>query len=99
MSEADDGALIAQLRENFSPEDLERAGMTLEDMVRAASHPRARTEIAELMQREARSIREGEPAPDFELPWLSNAPDASTGMRLSDHFGVRPIALVFGSYT
>ncbi len=37
----------------------------------------------------------GAPAPDFEL----FAADGATRVRLSEHRGVRPVALVFGSYT
>lgn len=37
----------------------------------------------------------GEPAPDFALEKL----DKSGTVRLSEHRGVRPVLLVFGSYT
>ncbi len=49
---------------------------------------------------EAASVQEGDPAPDFTLPWL---PESGEGlgpeMALSDHFGKGPVALIFGSYT
>lgn len=45
----------------------------------------------------------GDPAFDFALPRLdlSEGAERYTGetLRLSDHLGVRPIALIFGSYT
>ena len=44
-------------------------------------------------------VKVGAPAPNFSLPWLSPAPDGSERVTLSDHFGKRPVALVFGSYT
>lgn len=40
-------------------------------------------------------LREGDPAPDFEL----ERHDKSGSVRLSAHFGERPVVLVFGSYT
>lgn len=99
MTEIDEGRLLAQLREQTTPAGLERAGVSPEDMAGAMAHPQARAEVARLMAREARAPREGDPAPDFELRWLANAPDESQRMCLSDHAGVRPVALVFGSYT
>ena len=43
----------------------------------------------------AGALREGDPAPDFDLP----RQDKSGRVKLSDNFGTRPVALVFGSYT
>lgn len=43
----------------------------------------------------AGALREGDPAPDFDLPLQ----DKSGRVKLSDHFGERPVVLVFGSYT
>ena len=40
-------------------------------------------------------VAAGEAAPDFDLPVL----DHSNRVRLSSFRGVRPVALVFGSYT
>ncbi|MEZ5353232.1 MAG: hypothetical protein R2762_11400 [Bryobacteraceae bacterium] len=40
-------------------------------------------------------LRVGDPAPDFDLPTL----DKSARVQLSMHAGVRPVVLVFGSYT
>jgi hypothetical protein len=40
-------------------------------------------------------LAEGDVAPDFTLPTLDNA----SRVTLSSHRGVRPVVLVFGSYT
>jgi hypothetical protein len=51
----------------------------------------------EAMWKSARSghLKVGDPAPDFTLPLL----DHSSQVTLSSFRGVRPVALVFGSYT
>jgi hypothetical protein len=41
------------------------------------------------------ALREGDPAPDFDL----ERHDKSGRVKLSSHFGERPVVLVFGSYT
>jgi hypothetical protein len=51
---------------------------------------------AEQRVREARAPAIGDPAPDFELPYLG---DKAGTVRLSDFRGERPVALIFGSYT
>ena len=43
----------------------------------------------------AGALRVGDPAPDFDLP----RQDQSGRVKLSENFGVRPVVLVFGSYT
>jgi hypothetical protein len=43
----------------------------------------------------AGSLHVGEMAPDFHL----SSHDGTTRVRLSEHRGVRPVVLVFGSYT
>ena len=43
----------------------------------------------------AGALREGDPAPDFDL----ERQDKSGRVKLSAHFGERPVVLVFGSYT
>jgi hypothetical protein len=40
----------------------------------------------------------GQPAPDFDLPLLTDGQPGPRSVRLSDRRG-RPVALVFGSYT
>ena len=44
-------------------------------------------------------MQPGEPAPDFTLPYLPGRGGGAQAMTLSDHFGNRPVALIFGSYT
>jgi hypothetical protein len=45
-------------------------------------------------------VQEGDAAPDFTLPWLETVPvGAGEFLTLSSHFGKRPVALIFGSYT
>jgi hypothetical protein len=41
------------------------------------------------------ALREADPAPDFDL----QRQDKSGRVKLSSHFGDRPVVLVFGSYT
>lgn len=41
------------------------------------------------------ALHVGDPAPDFQLPTL----DRTSSVRLSTLRGVKPVALVFGSYT
>jgi len=43
----------------------------------------------------AGALRVGDPAPDFDL----ERHDKSGRVKLSAHFGERPVVLVFGSYT
>ena len=75
-------------------------GLSMEDVKKAMSHPKAAEVIETLMEREAPSVQQVQRAPDFTLPWLSQH-DESQGqsMTLSDHFGKRPVALIIGSYT
>ncbi len=44
----------------------------------------------------AGALRTGDPAPDFDLPRQQNRAER---VKLSSHFGERPVVLVFGSYT
>ncbi len=76
------------------------AGITIDDLQDAISHPKAGAVIAECMEADAQSVQPGEPAPDFTLPWLPGSGDQrSNTLSLSSHFGKRPVALIFGSYT
>ncbi len=43
----------------------------------------------------AGNLQPGDPAPDFQLPTV----DKTGEVRLSSHRGVRPVMLIFGSYT
>ena len=68
-------------------EVLERMGLTRERWQQIQEEQQAR---------EAAAPDVGAPAPDFELPRLS---DRSQTVRLSEFRGKRPVALIFGSYT
>jgi hypothetical protein len=76
------------------------AGLTVADLEDAMSHPKAAAVIAETFAAEQGSVRQGEDAPDFTLPWLPASEKPGTdALSLSSHFGTRPVALIFGSYT
>ncbi len=80
------------------PDDLQ--GLSADDLADAMSHPKAPETIREMMSREASSAQQGEPAPDFTLPWLPGSEEGrGSHLSLSAHFGKRPVALIFGSYT
>ncbi|MDJ0865673.1 MAG: hypothetical protein QNK03_06165 [Myxococcota bacterium] len=102
MAEFDPKQMFDGMRDQLEADqaDGKLAGLTVEDLKDAMSHPEAGPVVAELMAIEAKSVQQGEPAPDFTLPWLpGSAPDRGESMTLSTHFGKRPVALVFGSYT
>jgi len=71
------------------PETPDDSPLTMEEAI-ALHRPLATAELAE-----------GDRAFAFELPLLDAAGDHPTGetVRLADHRGVRPVALIFGSYT
>ena len=104
---ADLDSMLEQMRPQLEADEASgKMNTTSVDRLRKAiSHPQAQPVIDELMAREADVVKEGEPAPDFSLPWLLGQPDSSAEgaegekMTLSDHFGKRPVALIFGSYT
>ncbi len=102
MSQVDVEAMMEGMRETLERDQSEGklAGLTVEDLTDAVSHPKAAEVIAELMAWDAAGVQEGELAPDFCLPWLPGfGPSGGGSMRLSDHFGNRPVGLIFGSYT
>ena len=95
-------AMMEGMRETLERDEREGrlAGLTVEDLADAMSHPRAPAVVQELMQLEAASVKPGDPAPDFSLPWLHGAPaDGGARLTLSERWRERPVALVFGSYT
>lgn len=95
-------AMFEGMREQLERDEAggKLAGLSVEDLKDAISHPKAPEVIAETMALEATSVQAGEPAPDFSLAWLPGSGDGeSEGVTLSNHFGQRPVALVFGSYT
>ena len=73
-------------------------GITEEDARAAMEYRGAAAEIERLISADQGSVREGASAPDFELARLQD-PDGGERVKLSDSFGKRPVALVFGSYT
>jgi len=98
VSEADIKQLMADMITQLESEGVSLDGLSLDDLRDAASHPKAAESIAELMRLEAVSVQQGEAAPDFCLPYLG-ADHTGQSQRLSEHFGDRPVALIFGSYT
>ena len=98
-----DEAAIRQMIEgmlrNLEANGVEMDGLDLDDLEDAMSHPGAIEMLAEWMPHEAASVKQGEPAPDFTLPYLPGHAKEGETMTLSSHFGERPVALVFGSYT
>jgi hypothetical protein len=102
MSKVDVEALKKELRKRLSQADAERSlgELGIDGLMDAMSHPKAPETIAEIMELETASVQEGQPAPDFTLPWLTDSGDErAPALTLSDHFGKRPVGLIFGSYT
>jgi len=80
--------------------DQKMAGLSVDDLRDAMSHPKAAETVRELMPYEAASPNQGEPAPEFTLPWLKGHEGEPTeSFSLSARAGKRPVALIFGSYT
>lgn len=78
-------------RKQRSPRDLERMRAFIEGMA-----PERRARIMQfLAERESKAPAVGEQAPDFELPML----DRKAQVRLSSLRGIKPVALIFGSFT
>jgi hypothetical protein len=101
MSPEETKNMIASMLSNLEGEDMQ--GLVLEDLAEVMQHPKAAESVAELMPLEATSVQAGEPAPDFTLPYLPGSlpegESAGATHTLSSHFGKRPVALIFGSYT
>ena len=98
MSKVDVDAMIEGVRAQLEAQGMELQGLTLEDLREAMSHPQAAEEVMRAMALEATSVQVGDAAPEFDLPRLGG-PKAGERVRLSSHFGKRPVALIFGSYT
>ena len=88
-------AMLAQLERDGESMD----GLSLDDLKNAMSHPKAMEGVAEAMANEAGSVQAGQPAPDFSLCFLPGSGETDARVTLSAHFGKRPVALIFGSYT
>jgi len=102
MRKVDVGAMMEGMRGQLARDEADGklVGITVDDLAAAMAHPKAPEAIAEVSRWEAGSVKPGEPAPDFTLPWLNRPESAqASSVTLSDHFGDRPVALVFGSYT
>jgi hypothetical protein len=102
MGKVDIAAMMAGMRAQLERDqaDGKLAGLTVDALMDAVSHPKAAETIAETMGWEATSVKPGEPAPDFTLPWLPGAgAERGPSLTLSTHFGERPVAQIFGSYT
>ena len=102
MSEIDPAQMLENIKAQMDadPAGTQDSRISPEKLAEAMAHPKAAEEIQRVMVIEANSVAEGEPAPEFSLARLNAAPDADTGpVTLSDHFGRRPVALIFGSYT
>ena len=98
----DSGSILEGMRSQLEADqtDGKLAGITVDRLEKAISHPKAQSVIKELMALEASVVSQGDPAPDFTLPRLEgSSPAGGKTLTLSDHFGKRPVALIFGSYT
>ena len=96
------GSIMEGMRSQLETDEADGklAGLSVDRLKKAISHPKAETVIQELMALEGQVVKQGDAAPDFTLPWLRGAPTGdSKTLTLSDHFGKRPVALIFGSYT
>ncbi len=90
--------MLAQLEADGEAGQME--GLDLERLRDAMHRPKALETMAELMSSGSGKANPGDPAPDFELPYLSRpAGQEGETVQLSSHFGSRPVALIFGSYT
>jgi hypothetical protein len=76
-------------------------GLDIDRLRTAMSAPGAAETIAAVQALGADSqAGAGQPAPDFNLPYLpGQGKQDGERVRLSDQFANRPVALVFGSYT
>lgn len=82
---------LEQLQKHLSPKDFGRMQAWLGGLP-----PEERSEIMQfILDRETRAPGVGAEAPDFELPRL----DTTGRVRLSSFRGVKPVALIFGSFT
>ena len=105
MSEDATKTMIARMLKSLEEGGVEMDGLELDDLKDAMSHPKAPEILAKWMPHEATSVKQGESAPDFTLPYLPGhgfLPGHGVegrSMTLSSHVGKRPVGLIFGSYT
>ncbi len=88
---------ISGMLARLEGEDMQ--GLSHDDLKQAMSHPKAADSVADLLSYDATAVKLGDPAPDFSLPYLPGSGREGARVTLSDHFGSRPVALIFGSYT
>jgi hypothetical protein len=82
---------LEQLQKYLSPQDFNRMQAWL-----AGLQSEERGELMQfILDRETRAPAVGDQAPDFDLPRL----DAKGSVRLFSLRGVKPVALIFGSFT
>ncbi len=98
MAEYDVEKTLGRIEKEMRENDLEMQGLSVDGLRAAMSHPKAAATVKDIMTREESSIQAGDDAPDFELPRLHVGDDGAP-VTLSSHFGKRPVALIFGSYT
>jgi hypothetical protein len=102
MSEVDMKELLKGVADQMAadPDGARDSRILPEDLAKALAHPQAMGELQRLLGVDADSVAEGAPAPDFTLARLGGvSPGDAEHVTLSDHFGRRPVALIFGSYT
>ena len=77
------------------------AGLDVDRLRAAMSAPGAAETVAAIQALGADSqAGVGQPAPDFELPFLpGQGQEEGATVQLSTRFANRPVALIFGSYT
>ena len=99
MSEEATKQMIQGMLEKLEQSGVDMDGLSLDDLRDAMSHPAAAAFLADWMPHEASSVKQGEPAPNFTLPYLPGHAKEGDTMTLSSHSGDRPVALIFGRYT
>jgi hypothetical protein len=100
MSEDAMKKMVQGMLESLERDGAAMDGLKLDDLRDAMSHPEVPRFLAEWMPIEAASVAQGADAPDFRLPFLpGQGREAGETVTLSDHFGNRPVGLIFGSYT
>ena len=90
-------ALAEQQGLNFKAVDSELGEEGWERLAAAMENPLSAQHLTDSMAAEPGSLQAGQAATDFTLARLNDKDGPP--VTLSDHFGKRPVALVFGSYT
>lgn len=98
MSQVEMETFLEGIRQQMDAEGVVLPSELWAEFVEAMSHPDAAERALEIFEREAGSVQQGDAAPDFALKPLRGYARAKP-VRLSDHAGKRPVALIFGSYT